>query len=175
VRDLPDRPIALTLFRSFLKTVLTDGNEGGQIQGRHEFEYRIVPLAGPPDVARLTRLGQRLAAGLRVVPVEYRDLAAGKTVRPARQLPVSSSFLKIESEHAVVTAVHRRMEREDATVRLFNPTDRPIEVQIGLDHATRRTRTTDLAGRAGDPLPSTEKGTSLTLKPKQIATIQWAD
>ena len=77
VQDLPERPIALTLFRSTRRTVFTDGEPQGLLLGHKlMFRYQIVPLAGPIDPARLCRLGQRLAAGLRNVQLTAKDLRA---------------------------------------------------------------------------------------------------
>ena len=36
VRDLPERPLALTLFRATRRTVFTDGEPGGQLLGDAE-------------------------------------------------------------------------------------------------------------------------------------------
>ncbi len=65
--DLPERPIGLTLFRATRRTVMTDGEPNGQLQGDLRFRYWIAPLAGEPDRAALCRLGQRLEGGLRAV------------------------------------------------------------------------------------------------------------
>jgi alpha-mannosidase/mannosylglycerate hydrolase len=51
VRDLPERPLALTLFRATRRTVGTNGEPDGQMRGRLEFDYCIVPLRGEPDRA----------------------------------------------------------------------------------------------------------------------------
>src|SRR5690606_23850521 len=120
VRDQPERPIALTLLRSFIKAVMTPGNEGGQIQGQHTFDYRIVPLQGEPDVVELFRESELLAAGVRWYAIESLTATGDEVGRTfQRDLPPEKSFLSIDAERAVVTAIHRRTADELATIRVF--------------------------------------------------------
>jgi alpha-mannosidase/mannosylglycerate hydrolase len=173
VRDLPARPIALTLLRSFIKAVLTNGNEGGEIQGRHEFAYRIVPLSGRPDVVKLTRLGQAHAAGLRTVQLDHRDVAQGPdpaVVPPARELPASHSFLSVSSP-AVVTATQRHYPEKALIVRFFNPTEGKADVTLHADRLTHGVLT-DLEGRPGDPAKSKDEEFQIPARGKQIVTVR---
>lgn len=176
VRDQAERPIALTLLRSFVRAVLTNGNEGGQIQGRHEFQYRIVPLAGAPDMARLCRMGQQLAAGVRAVQQEHRDIVGQVSLTPPqRTLPAERAFLTISKGDAVVTAVYRWYNGETAAVRMFNPTARSVEASIAVPGVKGNPRLVDLAGKViGDVSREADK-VRVMLKPKQIVTVQWAD
>jgi alpha-mannosidase/mannosylglycerate hydrolase len=174
VRDLPDRPIALTLLRSFARTVMTSGEPGGQIQGEHAFDYRIVPLGGHPDRSRLSRLGQNLAAGQRVVQIEARDLAEESHDRPARRdLPLTHSFLKVESGAPIVTAVHRHSDQETGTIRMYNPKEESIEFHLNAPILPGTARSTDLEGKAGDRIDRNGDAVHVRLKPKQIATIRF--
>ena len=122
VRDLPERPIALTLFRGTRRTVITDGEPNGQLLGDLHFRYWIVPVAGEVDRVRLCDLGQQLAAGLRDVqlrPQDVRffraDLARGGV---DATLPAVAGFLSVEGP-AVVTSI--RQVGEGLEVRMFNP------------------------------------------------------
>lgn len=174
VRDQPGRPIALTLLRSFIKAVLTNGHEGGEIQGRHEFNMRIVPLSGAPDVAGLTRLGQEHAAGVRAVQMDHRDVAGvspDAARRPKRSLPATHGFLEVSSG-SVVTAVLRHHPENTPTVRLFNPTGSKLTVKVRLDQATHGAFT-DFEGRAGDPIKPNKAGElQFPAGPKQIVTLR---
>jgi len=173
IRDVPERPIALTLLRSFIKAVGTSGQEGGEIQGTHEFRYQIVPLAGKPDVAALCRMGQYLAAGVRLVQIEpwMRQEQPAGDPRSFELSPVHS-FLNIGSAEVVVTAVQRLDGEEAVTIRMFNPQTKSIEVPIELPCAGDEACLTDLEGNAGDPLECTRGRLSVTLQPKQITTIR---
>ena len=176
VRDLPERPIALTLLRSFIKAVLTSGNEGGEIQGRHEFHYWIVPLNGKPEAARLCRLGQKLAAGIRTVQIGRLEIAAQATANaPSRNLPPAIGFLKIGSSQPVVTAIHRVSDKELASIRMFNPTTTGVTASIALHGCQNTGQLTDLEGKSRDPVRSGDKGAEIPLKGKQIATIRFTE
>jgi alpha-mannosidase/mannosylglycerate hydrolase len=122
VRDLPERPIALTLFRSTRRTVGTNGEPGGQLLGDLHFRYWIVPLATTPDRVRLLRLGQQIAGGLRTVQLRPQDMAVpspGAQRSQTKALPLSGGLLEVRGP-AVVTSV--RDVDGALEVRLFNPT-----------------------------------------------------
>jgi hypothetical protein len=120
VRDRLDRAIALTLFRGTRRTIFTDGEPDGQLQGKLEFDYWIVPLAGTPDRTDLCEMGQRIAAGLRDVQLRPKDLPI---YRARRTLPPKAGFLCLEGP-PVVTSV--RQAGECLEVRMFNPRKDPI-------------------------------------------------
>ncbi len=61
VRDLPERPIALTLLRGTQRTVMTDGEPEGELIGPWRFRYWLAPFCGAVDVLRLSHLGEQLA------------------------------------------------------------------------------------------------------------------
>jgi alpha-mannosidase len=168
VQDLPGRPIALTLFRSFIKAFMTDGNEGGQMQGRHEFVYAIVPLNGPVPRSRLTGIAQHLAAPPRTVQLEPRDLSDA----PPGSLPASHSFLTLTPGEAVITAAHRSSEPEGLVVRMFNPTERTIEEVLQLAEPVAAAVQTDLEGRGLGEMEVAGNAVRISLAPKQILTMR---
>ena len=55
--DVPERTMALTLFRSTRRTVFTDGEPNGQLIGDLNFRYWIAPLTGAPDRAQFVPVG----------------------------------------------------------------------------------------------------------------------
>lgn len=167
VRDLPDRPIALTLLRSFIRAVMTSGQEGGEIQGRHEFRYLIVPLDGELPRARLCRLGQHLAAPPRSEQVYARD-----PVPEGAALPASTSFLRAGGEQAVITAVFRPADGNGLCVRMFNPTEGVITESIELRGGVTAAERVDFEGHSRDRV-SVENGVAcVELGPKQIITVR---
>lgn len=173
VRDLPDRPIALTLLRSFRKTIFSSSGETGQIQGSRSFEYWIVPLEGAPDSAGLWRMGQRLAAGVRVVALE-RVTATGRDVNATveKTLPASHSFLAVEGKDVVVSAIHQHGVKEAATIRVFNPTAQTIHGKLRLEGSAATVSRTDFEGKGAEPA-GRQGVAELSLKPKQIATLRF--
>ncbi len=138
VLDLPERPIALTLFRATRRTVNTDGEPGGQLQGELRFRYWLAPLTGKPDRAGLCRLGQRLEAGLRAAILAREDviqqraqmaeLHGDRAWQPVA-LPASAGFLTVTGP-AVVTSL--RQTEIGPELRLFNPEARAGRITLTL-------------------------------------------
>lgn len=170
VRDLPDRPIALTLYRSTRRTVMTDGEPDGQMLGRSlVFRWRIVPIgAGGPDVAALSRMGQQLSAGLHVEQVTPADLPS---IAPTRETPAEASLMSVGGD-CVVTSL--RQVRGKVELRAFNPLRRagklvlrPGTLQFGLAQPT------DFEGKPiGDVHLANGGGITIDVGPKKIVTLQ---
>jgi len=173
VIDLPERPIALTLFRATQKTVNTDGEPGGQVQGELHFRYWIVPFSGQPDRTRLFNLGHRLAGGLRVAHLNEAEVAH---FRQERALPGAAGFLALEGP-AVMTSL--RQAGECLEVRLFNPNTEPVEAALdisgwpaGLDQPSQAYPVDFESNPTGQPYPLASGRATLQLQPKQIVTLR---
>ncbi len=172
VRDLPDRPIALTLFRGTRRTVFTAGEPDGQQRGPITLRYRLVPLAGAPDRTRLCELGQQLAAGLRAVQLLPADVAL---YQQPQAVPATAGWLRLEGQ-AVATSF--RQIGTATELRLFNPHAKKITATVHLGErlgaAKPPTRATvvDFESQPQSRLPLTRGRLKLTLKPKQILTVR---
>lgn len=166
VRDLPGRPIALTLFRGFRRTVFTDGEPGGQSRGPLVFRYAIVPLAGAPDRTALCELGQRLAAGLRTVQLRAADVAI---FRGVRALPVTAGFLRLTGP-AVISSL--RQVGDAREIRLFNPHVRAITAKLHFPPPADGAVLTNFEGNLLQSLRPVRGAVALALKPKQIVTVR---
>ncbi len=127
VRDQPERPLALTLFRGTRRTVNTTGEPNGQMNWPPTFNYWLVPLCGAPERASLYDQAQLLLAGVRAVQLQPKDVAYHRQ-QPALQ-PMGG-LIDI-SYPAVVTSV--RQVGQGLEVRLFNPEEEPALVQVKLD------------------------------------------
>lgn len=175
VRDLPGRPIALTLYRSTGRTVLTDGEPGGQLLGEAlRFRYWVVPLAGEPDRARLCGLGQQLAAGVRAVFETGRPggQEAGRPGAPglAGSMPASASFVWVDGP-AVLTSAEP--VGEGLELRLFNPEAGPVEVRLRVPQRYTRLRRVNLEGEPlGAEEPVADGALTLALRAKAIVTVR---
>ena len=166
VRDLPGRPIALTLFRATRRTVFTDGQPGGQLAGPLTFRYWIVPFTGKVPRERLCHLGQLLGAGLRSAQLQSCDWIA--TPKNGTRLPARSGLLEIVGG-AVCTSLRR--VGPAAEVRIFNPYDRELSVRIAQPGGMlwKKARPVDFESR---PLGKTlSLDGPIPLKPKQIVTL----
>lgn len=176
VRDLPQRPIALTLFRATRHLgglMPTPEETDGQALRDMVFNYWLVPLDGTLDRTQLCQWGQQILAGFRTVTLQAAD---GRLYRQPAQLPAQASFLQV-SGTAVVTSV--RQVANALEVRLFNPETVVAEIEMGwgerplsmlaITHIQR-------VNLESTPLSEPQKvnGTQfgLTMKPKEIVTLR---
>lgn len=165
VRDLPERPVALTLFRGTRRTVMTNGEPDGQLLGRTlTFRYRLVPIA-EVDPAALCWSGQELAAGLRAVPIRPEDQAVFGT---DRALPPSGSYCSVDGP-VVVTTVEKVAGATE--IRLFNPAAQPVTASIALK-ATSLLPVDLESNPLGESVPVVDGAAAVTLGPKQIVTLR---
>ncbi|MBN1489364.1 MAG: glycoside hydrolase family 38 [Phycisphaerae bacterium] len=168
VRDLPSRPIALTLLRSFCKTVLTSGEEGGEIQGTHEFRYAIVPFDGELPRTKLFGLGQLVASAPRSVQLVARDTASA----PKPTLPPTQAFVSLTPGDAVVTAIQQRPDADGLVIRLFNPTTEPLTETIELPTAITSAERISFEGESNGALNVSGRKITVALPPKRIETVR---
>lgn len=170
VRDLPEKEIALTLFRGTYKTVGTVGEPGGQEKGRLEFKYWILPIKGSPDRTKLCELGQQISSGLGFAQLQPEDISIYRT-DPG--LPAQAGFLQLEGP-----AVISSLQWIDGflEVRLFNPLTEAAEARLSTQNwpgdIPRPQRVQSLnfeSSPQGDPASIDQP---LQLKPKQILTIK---
>jgi len=173
VRDLPERPIALTLFRGTRRTVMTDGEPNGQLRGTLVFRYWIVPLSGAPDRPRLFTLAKQLAAGLRTVQLSAAEIGYQRV----GNIPATAGFVQVEGP-GVVTSL--RYVGEKLEVRLFNPTtaDGQATVRFLQPELAARFRTFQSVNLEstplGEPQPCADGTATVLLHPKQIVTLSFA-
>jgi alpha-mannosidase len=169
VRDLPDRPIALTLFRGFAKTVGTAGEEGGQVLGRTTHTYWLYPQRGPLPVTELLHLGQKLAGGVECIYTEPARLKL-LTKRPA--LPVAGSWLTLGPGPLVITACKRSEDGAAVTLRAFNPTDREARQRFEFLMPVRAAHVANLLEQPQRPLVRRGNAVMVAAAPKEIVTLR---
>ncbi len=168
VRDVPARPIALTLLRGFRKTVFTDGEEGGQSLGRHEFHYRLVPLRGEPSPAGLSVLAQQTAAGIRTVQV----LPGEQAGEGERSLAPAGGLVELDPGQAIVTAVRRHPRTGAIELRLYNPGDETIDEVVTLGVRITSASMVDLEGNEIEAIDVEDgRRVPLSLAPRRIVTL----
>ena len=174
VLDQPQRPIALTLFRSTRRTVNTNGEPDGQLQGPLTFRYWIVPLHGDPDRSRMFELAQRFSAGLRAVSFPIREMI--EQYRQKQSLPPATGFLHIDGQ-VVMTSL--RQTDQDVEVRLFNPNITPVGASLIFSKEFLRGKTpnsiqpVNFEGKStGEELPVVHGKVEFTVQPKAIVTFR---
>jgi alpha-mannosidase/mannosylglycerate hydrolase len=171
VRDVVRRPLALTLLRGFRRTIFTDGEEGGQSLGRHEFHYCLVPLSGPPPRTRLAELAQQTAGGIRTVQVLPRIQAP----QNERTLPRSLGQLSLAPGRAVVSSLRRRLDTDALELRVFNPWDEPVSETLRFSRPVASVALTDLDGNPQQALKAGADGAvKLDVPAKKIATVSFS-
>jgi len=167
VLDQPDRPLCLTLLRAFRRTVLTDGEEGGQIQGRHLFKLGLMPFSAPSDSASeplpsaaLFHVAQSLAAPVRTVALDEQDLEEVRASLP----PTSDRATAPRVDGEVVVSACFQESASHWTWRVFNPSNLPRTVRLSEGQWT----TSNARGENQSPVT----GPEITLRPRQIMTLQ---
>ena len=166
VQDLPDRPIALTLFRSTRRTVLTDGEPGGQLEGMMDFDYWLAPVKEGFGRRRLFDLARQCASGVRSLALSAADF---ESVHEAPGEP--RSFFALDGP-AVLTSA--RIVSDHIELRVFNPEEIPVTSTIrpGAGHRPHSWARVDLEHRV---ISGQETGDIvLDLRAKEIATIRLA-
>jgi alpha-mannosidase len=172
VRDLPDRPIALTLLRGTRRTVGTNGEPNGQLNWPITFNYWIVPLLGAPDRASLFDQAQLLLAGVRAVQLQAKDVAFH---RQGDQIAPQDSLLEVSAPVVVTSACQVDASLE---LRLFNPEESPVAARIHLGQgAMARYTQYGLVNLESTPLGPTSAVTDVIIiqvGAKQIITLRFS-
>ncbi len=167
VRDVVERPVILTLYRSTFRTVMTAGEPEGELLGHAmSFRYRIVPLGGKPDRAALFDRAQELSGGLRTIQLEPRDLKVRQT-DPV--LPPSGSLLSI-SGAAVLTSL--RQLGGVVELRTFNPNESAVSAKATVALPVRSALPVNFDSQPCGKKQDVKKSQlSLALKAKEIQTL----
>ncbi|QDU71425.1 glycoside hydrolase family 38 N-terminal domain-containing protein [Mucisphaera calidilacus] len=169
VRDVPERPIALTLLRSTRRTVLTDGEPEGQIPGPVTLTYAIAPLPATVNRKRLFDIAEDLNTGQRVCTVMHDDRPHLLDGMPEPKLPATSGLVQIDGP-AVLTAARRLDDKLE--LRLFNPEETPVDTTIKLDPAWKQATPVDFEGNPADkPVSLADGQARVTLERKKILTL----
>lgn len=173
VRDLPGRPLALTLLRATRKTVGTAGEPGGQLQGTLRFRYWLAPLADVPkrasERAALFALADRLACGVWATQLQAVD---AEQLRKEGGLPPMGEFLTIEGP-VVLTAVE--MHNGALEFRAFNPSDEEVVAtyRFSPQIPARQAELVNLEGKSLGEVFQVRDGTlQVPFGPKKIVTLR---
>ncbi|NLD45341.1 MAG: glycoside hydrolase family 38, partial [Chloroflexi bacterium] len=176
MRDLPERPLALTLFRATRRTVNTAGEPEGQLQGDLHFRYWIAPLTGVPataaERATLYRLADRLACGIKAAQLQPVDGEQVRQVSDGAGLAMCGGLLTVDGP-VVITSVEQRGETLE--IRAFNPGVEPVNATFCLTEAAGYT-CAQLANLEGTllsvELPVVDGAVTVPFGGKKIVTVQ---
>ncbi|MBR7142071.1 MAG: hypothetical protein IKD06_00880 [Clostridia bacterium] len=107
-----DGTLYATLLRCFRQTVMTNGETDGQLQGKHEFLLKIVPLTAQISDASLKRMRDCLLSGVETLSVPHADF-----------VPASYSLMRLEGGEGLCHSIIKRPddgEKNTLVVRVYN-------------------------------------------------------
>jgi len=170
VKDVPERPIALTLLRGyeFKQSPVIDRWDVhpemllSQSLGEHEWRYAIYPHTGRWDDANVYREAELHNLLLKV----------GEAGRHGGKLPKQLSFFEIKPANLVLSALKKCEERNSLILRLFNPTDRPVRGKITCYKPIKTARLTNLNEERQKTLNPQGNSLNLTVGKKKIVTVE---
>ena len=168
VRNNEARSVFLTLLRCYSRTVLTLGEEGGQMLGRQTMEYAFMSIRDHELPAVLAEREQflhpvRCSHSLDVL-LNRKEFTG--------TLDDTRSFLSISDPRVVLSAL-RRNPRGDLILRVFNPTSDRVSSDVVFGFPVSGVTQTNLAeDTVGKKVKLTHGRIRLQLKPKTIQTFR---
>ncbi|MCH7731696.1 MAG: alpha-mannosidase [Candidatus Marinimicrobia bacterium] len=135
---------------------------GAQCIGEHEFEYSILPYSRTWEEAQIWKQA-----------IDFNVPLLGSTIEGKGKLPREFSFLSVEPDKLVISAIKRAEEEDSLIVRLYNITDRTIEGFIETYKKLRRAAETNLNEEPKGELPvELNSKVPLIVKGLEIKTIR---
>ncbi len=131
-------------------------------EGHHEFTYALYGHAGNWREAHTVQQGYEL---------NY-PLLSIATTNHQGLLPASHSFLSLEGENVVLTALKKAEDGDDLIVRFYEWAGKEADIQLHFSSGLESASETNLIEDLGGPL--TVQGASVTVhtKPYEIKTIR---
>jgi alpha-mannosidase len=164
VKDDAAGTMALTLFRSFKRTVRTTGETGGQLLGQTmAFHFALQPFSGAADYRALIQATEDFTQAVRHVCRKRAD--ADQTLFHLVEGKVMLSALKPAADNSGA-----------AVLRLYNMSPKPVEDRAVFATTIAMVREIDLMEeRPGRKVATTANEFAIALSPWQIATyrIDW--
>jgi len=177
VCDTQERPIALTLFRSFEKTFMTNGEPGGQIQEPLHFDYWIVPLEDQPNPIKLSRYAAQLTGGIfsfqpQMVKLTNQPKKPERTAKLGNGpvLPRSGHLLRIKGD-VIVTAI-KLAQDGDLIIRFFNQQDSEISCEIEAQSPIQKAWLCNLEEQPQEEITVKKRGIAIKTPARKIITVK---
>lgn len=134
---------------------------GAQMAGKWEFDYSILPFAGPQSPAIYWQ-AYAFETNLRAVSTSVH----------AGRLPASGSFLQVEPQEFVVSAIKTTEDEHGWLVRGYNTSDKEIVVTLKPWKTFGQVERVNLAEEKIAALPSAGNGqVEFTAREHEIVTI----
>ncbi|WP_165822383.1 glycoside hydrolase family 38 C-terminal domain-containing protein [Paenibacillus montanisoli] len=163
--DDEEQTITVTMFRGFRTTIMTNGEEGGQIVGDLQFKYCLALMEADTSFADLAKLQERLQTNVYAAawPIE-------ETYKP--EDPVSYFEL---SESSICMSVIKRPEnrkKNSVVVRLYNMSDKHDACRLTCFKEIAEAHILGLDEDIIASYPHHEKSLDVQLAPWKIMTYQ---
>lgn len=154
---LPDRDgtLAVTLFRSFSKTFLTDGQPDGQLSGQLMFKGRLFLMEATTTEADLVRSRDALVTGARLIE--------GSLTYP-------DGFC-VEGENIGLSILKPAENGGGLILRLINYSKQSAEAVVHCPSAIRQAFVSDMLEEAESPVPVNDHRIRCVLAPSKIYTL----
>ena len=131
-------------------------------EGHHEFTYALYPHAGNWREAHTVQQGYELNYPLLTIAVaNHQGL-----------LPASHSFLSLEGENVVLTALKKAEESDDLIVRFYEWAGKEADVRLHFSSGIESASETNLIEDLGGPLAVQGASVTVHTKPYEIKTIR---
>ncbi|MGI5960118.1 MAG: glycosyl hydrolase-related protein [Massiliimalia sp.] len=163
--DDPQGTLAVTLFRCFDTTFLTNGEPDGQLQGKLEFSYRIQLLSAEDSLADLQRSAEALRAGI---------VCDSMPVAPGTPFASWDSLLVHTGKDTAVSMIKLpEAEEEDALiVRVVNYSEHSAPARLEFCRPIEQAWEVTLEEQALTQIPFEGNGLITQLRPWQIKTVK---
>jgi len=131
-----DGNILITLLRTFQNTVNTVGEPGGQLIGKHSFNFFLVPLDKDVTYSELVKLQDIMAVGTVCVASSVAKDYVAK----------NESFMQIDGDNLNLSVIKVPESGEDNTaiIRVFNASDKTAEGKLIFNSPVNSAYTTNL-------------------------------
>jgi alpha-mannosidase/mannosylglycerate hydrolase len=160
VLETPERSLAITLYRSTFQTVNTSGEIGGELLQTMEFDYCLFPFGGPLDVQEVVQLVATQQAPVRMHHTE--------------EVPENHSFLHLENDAVLVTALKPAHDGRGGIIRLWNPWESEVKEVIRLSvKVTRATMCNLNEDEKQDLRLDKQGGIAVNIPAKGLTTVRF--
>jgi alpha-mannosidase len=131
-------------------------------EGHHEFTYSLYPHGGNWRDAQTVRRGYEL---------NYK-LIAMQSQKHEGTLPGDHSFVRVEPDNVVVTAVKRSEDDDSLVLRFYEWAGRDVDVKLQLPAGAQSASETDLMERSMTSLAVHHDAVTVHTKPYEIKTLK---
>lgn len=131
-------------------------------EGEHEFTYSLYPHGGSWREAQTVRRGYEL---------NYK-LIAMQTYKHEGPLPPEHSFVRVQPENVVLTAVKRTEDDQSLILRFYEWAGKEADVKLQLPPGAQSAVETDLMERSLGSLPLQDNVVTVHTRPYEIKTVK---